>query len=102
MCSRFTFVDDAKATDLVRTGAFYGMVHRAALLRLLGFAQGHTPRQGVAAVAGWNFAVGIVFFQRQLVCLGADWGHLSWATPIGVAAFILGWSAVGLLAIRRG
>ena len=94
--------DDPKATDLVRTGALYGMVHAAALIGLIGFAQGREPRRGAPVVAGWSFAVGIVLFSGSLFAralTGVTW--ISWVTPIGGAALILGWAALSFLAFRR-
>src|SRR6266481_6982405 len=54
--------DDAKTAELLRIGALYGMVHAAALIAVIGFAQGREPRRGAAVVAGWSFAGGIVLF----------------------------------------
>lgn len=54
--------DDAKAAELLRIGALYGMVHAAALIAVIGFAQGREPRRGAAVFAGWSFAGGIVLF----------------------------------------
>jgi uncharacterized membrane protein YgdD (TMEM256/DUF423 family) len=95
-------LDDAKATELVRTGALYGMVHAAALIALIGFAQGREPRRGAAVIAGWSFGAGIVLFSGSLFVLaltGMTW--ISWVTPIGGVALILGWTALGFLAFRR-
>lgn len=95
-------VDDAKAIDLVRTGALYGMVHAAVLIALIGLAQGREPRRGAAVVAGWSFGVGIVLFSGSLFALAlTGMTEISWATPIGGAALILGWTALGFLAFRR-
>lgn len=95
-------VDDARGTDLLRTGALYGMVHAAALIALIGFAQGREPRRGAAVVAGWSFGVGIVLFSGSLFVLALTGiTQISWATPIGGAALILGWAALSLLAFRR-
>jgi len=95
-------VDDAKAIDLVRTGALYGMVHAAVLIALIGLAQGREPRRGAAVVAGWSFSVGIVLFSGSLFALALTGvTEISWATPIGGAALILGWTALGFLAFRR-
>jgi len=95
-------LDDAKATDLARTGALYGMVHAAALLALIGFTQGREPRRGAAVVAGWSFAVGIVLFSGSLFVLALT--SLTWisrVTPIGGATLMLGWTALGCLAFHR-
>jgi uncharacterized membrane protein YgdD (TMEM256/DUF423 family) len=95
-------LDDAKATDLVRTGALYGMVHAAALIALIGLAQGREPRRGAATVAGWSFGIGIVLFSGSLFFLAlTGLTRISWVTPIGGAALMLGWTALGFLAFRR-
>jgi len=95
-------LDDAKATDLVRTGALYGMVHAAALIALIGLAQGREPRRGAAVVAGWRFGIGIVLFSGSLFFLAlTGLTRISWVTPIGGAALMLGWTALGFLAFRR-
>ena len=95
-------VGDAKAAELLRIGALYGMVHSAALIAVIGFAQGREPRRGAAVVAGWSFAGGIVLFSGSLFVLaltGVE--RFGWATPVGGAALMLGWTALGLLALRR-
>jgi len=95
-------VDDAKAADLLQIGALYGMVHAAALIALIGFAQGREPRRGAAVVAGWSFGVGIVLFSGSLFVRALTGARqISWATPIGGAALMLGWTALGFLAFRR-
>ena len=95
-------VDDTKAADLLKMGALYGMVHAAALIALIGFAQGREPRRGAAVVAGWSFGVGIVLFSGSLFILALTGvTPISWATPIGGAALMLGWTALGFLAFRR-
>ena len=95
-------VDDTKAADLLQMGALYGMVHAAALIALIGFAQGREPRRGAAVVAGWSFGVGIVLFSGRLFVLALTGARqISWATPIGGTALMLGWIALGFLAFRR-
>ena len=95
-------VADVQATDLLRTGALYGMVHAAALIALIGFAQGREPRRGAAVTAGWSFGVGIVLFSGSLIVRALTGvTPISWATPIGGAALMLGWTALGFLAFRR-
>jgi uncharacterized membrane protein YgdD (TMEM256/DUF423 family) len=87
---------DAKAAELLRTGALYGMVHAVALVAL---TQGQERRRGPATVAGWCFAMGIVLFSGSLFALAAGASRLlGWATPLGGAALILGWAALVLLA----
>lgn len=91
--------DDPKAAELLRTGALYGMVHAAALLATIALAQ---SRRRAAVVAGWSFAAGILLFSFSLFALaagGARW--LGWMTPFGGLALMLGWAALGSLAVRR-
>lgn len=93
---------DSRIAELLRTGALYGMVHAAALIAVIAFAQGREPRRGAAAVAGWSFAAGIVLFSGSLyaLALGAP-PPVGWITPWGGVALMLGWAALGLLAFRR-
>lgn len=93
---------EARAPELLRTGALYGMVHAAALIAVIGLAQGREPRRGAAAVAGWSFALGIVLFSGSLFALAAtEMRWLGWVTPFGGLALILGWAALAILAFRR-
>jgi uncharacterized membrane protein YgdD (TMEM256/DUF423 family) len=93
---------DPKSAELLRTGALYGMVHAAALIAVMALAQGREPRRGAAALAGWSFAVGIVLFSFSLFALAAGAARwIGWATPAGGLALILGWLALGTLALRR-
>lgn len=94
--------DAGRATELLRNGALYGMVHAAALLAVGAFAQGREPRRGAAVFAGCCFAVGIVLFslaQFAHAATGAAW--FAWVVPFGGTAFVLGWAALALLAFRR-
>jgi len=94
--------DDPKAAELLRNGALYGMVHAAALLAVIAFAQGREPRRGAAVFAGWCFAAGIVLFsfgQFAHVLTGAAW--FARGVPFGGITFILGWGALAILACRR-
>jgi uncharacterized membrane protein YgdD (TMEM256/DUF423 family) len=94
--------DDPKAAELLRTGALYGMVHAAALLGLIGAAQGREPRRGAAVFAGWSFAAGIPLFSFSLFALAAGSARwVGWLTPFGGLALILGWAALATLAFRR-
>jgi uncharacterized membrane protein YgdD (TMEM256/DUF423 family) len=91
--------DDPKAAELLRTGALYGMVHGAALLATIALAQG---RRRAAVTAGWSFAAGIALFSGSLFALAGGGGRwLAWGTPFGGAALMLGWAALGSLALRR-
>jgi uncharacterized membrane protein YgdD (TMEM256/DUF423 family) len=93
---------DPRMAELLRTGALYGMVHAAALIATMALAQGREPRRGAAAVAGTSFAVGLVLFSGSLyaLALGAP-AWTGWITPWGGLALMLGWAALGTLALRR-
>ena len=94
--------DEPRAAELLRTGALYGLVHAAALIGLIGMAQGREPRRGAAVVAGWSFAVGIVLFSGSLFALAAGAARWAgWVTPAGGLLLIVGWMALAALALRR-
>ena len=90
---------DARGAELLRTGALYGMVHAAALVAL---AAAMRPGNCAASVAGWAFSAGIVLFSGSLFALAlsgvADFGRV---TPFGGVAFMIGWAAVAIAALRR-
>ncbi|MEX2572466.1 MAG: DUF423 domain-containing protein [Gemmatimonadota bacterium] len=81
------------------TGARYHMYHALALL-----AAGWAVNQwsgAYATAAGWLFIVGIVIFSGSLYVLaltGVRW--LGAITPIGGAAFLVGWLCLALAAWR--
>jgi uncharacterized membrane protein YgdD (TMEM256/DUF423 family) len=94
--------DDPDVHTLLTNGALYGMIHAAALLAIIGVAQGREPRRGAASFAGWCFAVGIVLFSLGQFAHAASGVHLfAYAVPFGGMAFILGWTSVAILAFRR-
>ena len=93
---------DAHMAELLRTGAFYGLVHAAALLAVIAAAE-RRERRGVAlSVAGWGFAAGIVLFSISLFALALTGiERFALVTPVGGAALMIGWGALGLRALRR-
>ena len=94
--------DDAATATLLNNGALYGMIHAAALLAIIGVAQGREPRRGAASFAGWCFAVGIVLFSLgQFAHAATGVRQFAFGVPVGGAAFILGWASVAILAFRR-
>lgn len=44
--------DDPAAANILRNGAMYGLIHAAALVAVIAFAQGREPRRAAAFVAG--------------------------------------------------
>jgi uncharacterized membrane protein YgdD (TMEM256/DUF423 family) len=94
--------DDPPTATLLNNGAHYGMIHAAALLAIIGFAQGREPRRGAAVFAGWCFAVGIVLFSfGQFAHALTGLRQFAYAVPFGGSAFIVGWASVAILAFRR-
>jgi uncharacterized membrane protein YgdD (TMEM256/DUF423 family) len=94
--------DDSATHRLLANGALYGMVHAAALLALIGVAQGREPRRGAASFGGWCFAAGIVLFSLgQFAHAATGVRQFAYLVPFGGTAFILGWASVAILAMRR-
>ena len=92
----------ARAAELLRTGALYGLVHAAALLALVAIA-GRSDRPGLMlAIAGWSFVAGIFLFSCSLFALALT-GLAGFAavTPFGGTALLIGWAALGFHAARR-
>ena len=94
--------DDPDKAKLLNNGALYGMIHAAALLAVIGFAQGREPRRGLAVFAGWCFVAGIVLFSLgQFAHAATGLRQFAYAVPFGGTSFILGWVVIAILAFRR-
>ncbi|MBI4246110.1 MAG: DUF423 domain-containing protein [Candidatus Rokubacteria bacterium] len=81
------------------TGARYHMFHALGLLAAA-WAASRWPG-GAAIAAGWLFVAGTVIFSGSLYLLsvsGQRW--LGAITPLGGAAFLLGWLALAVAAWR--
>ncbi len=91
------------APDLLaifETGVRFHMYHALALLAV-GWAATRWTGTAVQA-AGWSFTAGIVVFSGSLYLLavtGQRW--LGAITPIGGLAFLIGWIALALAALRK-
>jgi uncharacterized membrane protein YgdD (TMEM256/DUF423 family) len=75
---------------IFEVGVRYHMAHSLALLAVA-WASAHWP-QSNAPLAGWFFFAGIVVFSGSLYILSAT--GMRWLgaiTPIGGAAFLIGW-----------
>jgi len=89
------------AADLAtfETAVRYQMYHALALLAVAGaVARWGSP---TAVAAGWFFTIGIVIFSGSLYVLvltGPRW--LGAITPIGGAAFLVGWALLAWTAFR--
>ncbi|HVA13866.1 MAG TPA: DUF423 domain-containing protein [Stellaceae bacterium] len=90
---------DLYRLDLAATSARYGMIHAAALLALALLAE---RADGFwLAAAGWCFVAGIALFCGSLDLLAAGAPHgFAAAAPWGGTAFIVGWLAVAVAALR--
>lgn len=89
---------EADRLGLAQTASRYGLIHAAALLTLVFLIE----RGGCwLCAAGWCFVVGLVLFCGSLDLLAAGappfFAH---AAPWGGTAFILGWLAVLVAALR--
>ena len=76
------------------TAARYQMIHALALLAVALLPPGGTGRR--ATLPGWAFTLGILLFSGSLylmVFTGQRW--LGAVTPLGGAAFLVGWGALG-------
>jgi uncharacterized membrane protein YgdD (TMEM256/DUF423 family) len=81
------------------TGARYEMYH-AIGLALAAWAAGRFPGSA-AAWAGWLFVAGTVLFSGSLYALALTGVRsLGAVTPFGGVAFIAGWIALALAALR--
>jgi uncharacterized membrane protein YgdD (TMEM256/DUF423 family) len=89
---------DAYRLGLAATAARYGMIHAVALLALVFLIE----RGGWwLRAAGWCFVIGLVLFCGSLDLLAAGAPHVvAHAAPWGGTAFILGWLAVLVAAVR--
>jgi uncharacterized membrane protein YgdD (TMEM256/DUF423 family) len=93
---------EPRVAALVSTAAQYALVHALALLALAALARdGSGTGVRLLAVAGWCFVTGIVLFSGGLFLLAAT-GIPTFATitPFGGVAFLLGWAALAVYAVR--
>lgn len=84
---------------IFETGVRYHVYHALALLAVAWVADKNPA--SLANASGWAFAVGIVVFSGSLYVLsitGVRW--LGAVTPIGGAAFLVGWALLALAATR--
>jgi uncharacterized membrane protein YgdD (TMEM256/DUF423 family) len=90
---------DPYRLGLAATAARYGLIHAAALVALALLIErrgGFWP-----AAAGWCFVAGLALFCGSLDLLAAGAPHgFAVAAPWGGTAFIIGWLAVLVAALR--
>lgn len=86
---------------IFETAARYQMYHALAMLAAAVLARGASARSGWFAAASGAFQAGIVVFSGSLYVLALS-GVRAWGavTPIGGAAFLLGWLLLAVAAWR--
>jgi uncharacterized membrane protein YgdD (TMEM256/DUF423 family) len=91
---------EPQRAELAATAARYGLIHAAALLALALLIE-RAQRRFWLLAAGWLFVAGIALFcgSLDLVAAGAARGWVIFA-PWGGSAFIAGWLALFVAAIR--
>jgi len=90
----------AEALAVWNTGVQYHLWHALAMV-LVGLAAGVIPEGPWLRTAGVLLLAGVVLFSGSLYALalgGPRW--LGAVTPFGGAAFILGWAAFAVAAVR--
>jgi uncharacterized membrane protein YgdD (TMEM256/DUF423 family) len=91
-----------KAREWLQTGSQYEMIHALAMVGVVALVRSAMLNAPVALVAQCLFLTGSVLFPGALYALafgGPRW--MGAVAPIGGAAFILGWVALGLAALTK-
>ena len=89
---------DTYRLGLAETASRYGLIHAATLLALVFLIE---RGDCWLCAAGWCFTIGLVLFCGSLDLLAAGAPHvIAHAAPWGGTAFILGWLAVLVAALR--
>ncbi len=98
-----------EGSDLIRRQAIwetairYQMYHALALI-LVGLALQHRDTRAWR-IAPWAFLSGIILFSGSLKVLTfvpPEWNRIGLITPVGGAAFIVGWLTLAVCALKRG
>ena len=88
-----------RAIAIFETGARYQMYHALALLMVALLLSRAEAAQSFLVAAGVAFIVGVVIFSGSLYTLSlTDIKWLGAITPLGGAAFIIGWSCLAVAA----
>lgn len=85
--------------DTFEIGARYQMYHALALLAVAWAAS--WSQSSLVNAAGWAFLIGTILFSGSLYYLGLTGSRaLVLVTPMGGAAFLLGWLCLAILGFR--
>jgi uncharacterized membrane protein YgdD (TMEM256/DUF423 family) len=91
---------DAEALSVFETGARYHMYH--ALAMGLAALAGRGRARGAAVLAEGLFLAGIILFCGSLYLLAlTNMPTLGFVTPLGGLAFLAGWGALAMAALRQ-
>ena len=91
---------DAQALSVFETGARYQMYH--ALAMGMAALTGRGPARGAARLAAALFLGGIILFCGSLYLLAlTNMATLGFVTPVGGLAFLAGWGALAMAALRQ-
>jgi uncharacterized membrane protein YgdD (TMEM256/DUF423 family) len=91
---------DARALSVFETGARYQMYH--ALAMGMAALAGRGPARGAARLAAALFLGGIILFSGSLYLLAlTNMAALGFVTPLGGLAFLAGWGALAVAALRQ-
>lgn len=90
---------EPRMLEVFETGVRYQMYHALALLAAAWVVQ--QTEASAAHIAGWAFVAGILLFSGSLYAMAFTGVHgLGAITPVGGAAFLVGWAALALAALR--
>lgn len=90
-----------RGLEIFETGSRYQMYHALALVLVGGLLSRAEAGQSLLSASGIAFVVGSVIFSGSLYALsltGIKW--LGAITPLGGAAFLMGWGCLAIAAFR--
>jgi uncharacterized membrane protein YgdD (TMEM256/DUF423 family) len=88
-----------RTMELLRTGAYYGMVHAAVLIAVVAMGRGRDRPDLALTVAGWSFAVGMLFSLGIFGLALTGSILVGRATPLGGVGLLIGWVSLALHAL---
>lgn len=92
---------EPRMLEAFETGARYQMYHALALFAAAWIYQ--QTQAPAAQVAGWAFVAGILLFSGSLYAMAFTGARgLGAVTPIGGVAFMVGWAALAVAAMKLG
>lgn len=90
---------EPRMLEVFETGVRYQMYHALALLASAWVVQ--QTEATAAHIAGWAFVAGVLLFSGSLYAMAfTGIRGLGAVTPVGGAAFLVGWAALAVAALR--